>query len=91
LLKRSRIRPATFKPIIIDVRNDRRVGVFGFLIVVAIAVSWLVSGFTSTSVAWQLSLGAVLALVAADSLLLALTGTSGRERLAQRLNRRGGS
>lgn len=62
----------------------------GLAVVVAVTVSWLVSGFASFSLAWQLGLGGPLLLVVADYLLLALTGVSLRERLVQRINRRGG-
>jgi hypothetical protein len=64
--------------------------VLGLAVVVAVAVSWLMGGFASFSLAWQVGLGGPLLLLVADYLLLALTGVSLVDRLVQRMNRRGG-
>ncbi len=52
----------------------------GLVVSILIGVSWIVSGFASIPLAWKFGLGTVLGLVAADYLLLAVTGASIRER-----------
>jgi hypothetical protein len=64
-----------------QVRNtDRFSGAVGLVVSILIGVSWIVSGFASIPLAWKFGLGTILGLVAADYLLLAVTGASIRER-----------